>query len=850
VPAKKAFSLRRLPLVAALHPRRIHGRLLLFLGVFAIWIAPLAAQEHVPERPRVGDPLPNRGELVVGTASDSFPYSYTENDGPPKGYTVDLLNAVARVMQLPLRRVVAPSRDIQDRFRAGEFDLLQALSQTMERDTYAQFSVPFLVLQGAIFVRKDSGIRRLSDFNGRKFAIGGTGSIVEQFFREQGIKVQPVYGSSTIEGLRALESGEVSGVFASQLTALSVMQRDNIKGIQMLSQNFPNYDIRHCYAVHPGDAQLLARLNEGLAILHRTGEFDEIYNRWFGRFDGPVITRERLVTYSAGALGIAFILALWGFLHQRTLRRRIAGQAAELAGQQAHLQALYDNIPMAICVFEVGPEGGRVLSINRAAEGWFGVAPAAAAGRMLATLPVNTEWLAQLTELLPRGLVGEEQVRAERRLDGQRKRVIFTLVPMNAGPAGHPRLCVLVEDITERRNLDEEVAQSRKLRAVGELVGGIAHEFNNLLTPIMLKVGEIQLYWSHDPRLLAETRLISEAVQRSAELTRRLLTFGRKADSRLEEIFLGKLIDNTFSLLKLTVDRRIHWEQDVPGDLPPIYFSPTNLNQIILNLVINARDTLLDKLAAHPGEWTPFIRVEVRLLPAGAVSHAAAEPSLRQIIGWQRLTVRDNGLGMTPEVRERIFEPFFTTKDVGKGTGLGLATVWHLVSEVSGRIEVESVPGQGTAFHVFLPMLPAPAGPAAAPAAPAAATIQKARIFLAEDDELVANAVSLALDHAGHKVTRMADGAEAWRHLQDHLADYHLLAFDVNMPGLDGIELAQRVRTTLRYRGPILIMSGRLGTDDLKQLAEIRVDRVLNKPFAVQELTDTVRQCLAARPMA
>ncbi len=821
----------------------------MLLVVLGIGVVTAAAQETPTARPRIGEPLSERRVLVVGAPSDSFPYSYVDKDQPIQGFAVDLLDAVARVMRLPIRRVVAPSREIQGRFRAGEFDLLQALSQTQERESYAQFTVPFLTLQGAVFVRKDSGITKPSDFNGKKFAIGGTGSIVEQFFREQGLKIEPVYGSSTIEGLRRLESGEVDGVFASQLTALSVMRRENIQGIKMLHQSFPSYDIRHCYAVHPGDAVLLARLNEGLAILHRTGEFDEIYNRWFGRLTGQIISRERLVTYSAITLAVAFLLALWGFLHQRQLRRHIAGQAAELAGQQAHLQALYNNIPMAICVVEVGPEGGRILSINRAAEAWVGAPSEAAAGRLLASLPVNREWLGQLTELLPRGLVGGEQVREECRLETQRKRVIFTLVPMNPGAAGHPRLCVLVEDITERRHLDEEVAQSRKLRAVGELVGGIAHEFNNLLTPIMLKVGEIQLFWSHDARLIAETRLIAEAVQRSAELTRRLLTFGRKADGRLEEVHMGKLIENTFSLLRLTVDRRIHWEKDVPADLPPIYFSPTNLNQIILNLVINSRDTLLDKLAAQPGEWTPSIRVEMRLLPPEAVTPAGGKTP-PDLIGWQRLTVRDNGLGMTSEVRERIFEPFFTTKDIGKGTGLGLATVWHLVSEVSGRIEVESTPGQGTAFHVFLPMPPPPAGPVAVPAPTPPATVQKARLFLAEDDDLVADAVILALEHAGHQVTRIADGADAWRHLQDHLADYHLLVFDLNMPGLDGIELTQRVRTTCQYRGPILITSGRLGTGELKQLADLQVDRVLNKPFAVQELTDSVRQCLAKRPAA
>jgi two-component system cell cycle sensor histidine kinase/response regulator CckA len=833
--------------VAPPQHRRSPGWLSLLGAGLGLWVVSLAAQPPARELPHIGAPLPERGELVVGTASDSFPYSYAENDNTLKGFTVDLLDALSRVMNLPIRRVVAPSREIQERFRDGEFDFLQALSQTRDRDSYAQFSVPFLTLQGAIFVRRDSGIRTARDFNGRKFAIGGTGSIVEQYFRDQGVKIEPIYGSSTLAGLQHLNTGEVAGVFASQLTALSVMQREKLKGIQMLGQTIPNYDIRHCFAVHPGDAQLLARLNEGLAVLHRTGEFEQIYKKWFGQFTETGIRREQVIAYSAVVFAVAFVLALAAFLHQRKLRRQITGQAAELAGQQAHLQALYDNIPMAVCVLEVDPDHCRVLSINRGAEPWFGLPASAAAGRILAALPVNPEWLGHLTDLLPRGLVGASEVREERRLEAARKRVIFTLVPMNPGPAGHPRLCVLVEDITERRNLDEEIAQSRKLRAVGELVGGIAHEFNNLLTPIMLKVGEIQLYWSHDPRLLAETRLISEAVQRSAELTRRLLTFGRKADSRVEEVHLGKLVETCFSLLRLTVERRIHWEKDVPADLPPIYFSPTNLNQIILNLVINARDTLLEKLAAQRGEWTPFIRVEARLLPAGAIGHADGTPSLRQILGWQRLTVRDNGQGMTAEVRERIFEPFFTTKDVGKGTGLGLATVWHLVTEVSGRVEVESVPGEGTAFHVYLPMLPPPAGPAPAPAAAPQAGTVKGRIFLAEDDELVANAVTLALEHAGHKVVRVADGAEAWRHLQERLADYNLLVFDVNMPGLDGIELAQRVRTTGRYTGPILITSGRLGSDDLKQLAETGVDRVLNKPFAVAELLDAVRQCLVGR---
>ena len=447
--------------------------------------------------------------------------------------------------------------------------------------------------------------------------------------------------------------------------------------------------------------------------------------------------------------------------------------------------------------------------------------------------------------MLQRGLTVRSYLREERILAAARKRLIFTLVPMTPDANGNTRLCVLAEDITDRRNLDEEIAQSRKLRAVGELVGGIAHEFNNLLTPIMLKVGQIELDWSHDQALLAETRLIAEAVQRSSELTRRLLTFGRKADHRIEQIQLAAIVANCFALLRLTMDRRILWEEAVPRDLPPLYFSPTDLNQIILNLVINARDTLLDKLNREHGDWIPLIRVEAALLASESIGRPDAS-SFRQIHGWQRLTIRDNGMGMTPEVRERIFEPFFTTKDVGQGTGLGLATVWHLVTSVNGRIEVESEPGRGTAFHLYLPMLSAPESSVVGVPSPMPADMGPARIFLADDDSLVASAVTSALKRAGHSITHLSDGASAWQHLEANPNDYDLLILDVNMPGLDGLELAERVRANGNYTGRIMIASGRLNSDDVEQIANSRIDCVLNKPFDVAELLTAVRNCLAS----
>ncbi len=827
---------------------RAHGRRLvscLLTATLAAAAARAAPEPAATRRPNLTRPLSERQPLVVGVTTDSFPYGYIDKDGRCTGFTVDLLDAVARVMNLRIIRVTAEGRVMQQRFRDGEFDFLQALSQTAEREVYGDFSVPYLTLQGALFVRKSSTpIHTLDDLNGEKFAVIGAGSIGEQFLRDHHLRVEPVYVSSTEDALRRVERGECAATFGSLLTALSAMERRNLRDIQVFDRPFADYDIRHCFVVHKGDARVLARLNEGLAILQRTGEYNRIYDQWFGHFTAPMISRQQVINYGVALLAVAFVAASAGFLHQRALRHRITRQAAELASQQALLRALYDNIPFSMCVLEAAPEGPRVLSINRQAGPYFGVLPGDAAGRLVRELPMDREWAACLGELLQPGRGTAELVREERNLETLRRRIVVTLVPLAPGPTGHARLCLLAEDVTERRSLDDEIAQSRKMRAVGELVGGIAHEFNNLLTPIALKTGQIRLEWPHDQRLHEEIGLIAGAVQRAADLTRRLLTFGHKSEVRAEAVRIATVVDSCFALLRLTVDRRIDWENEVPSDLAPLYLNPTDLNQVVLNLVLNARDTLLEKLAGEPANWTPTIRVEAVHIPVGASPQVPGWKGPGDLLGWQRLTVRDNGLGMATEVCERIFEPFYTTKEVGRGTGLGLAIVWQLVHDSGGRIEVESKPGLGTAFHVFLPVTPVPAA-TAGPAQPQSRSpLGKARILLAEDEELVARTVTVALERAGHSVHHEPDGAAAWHHLQERFADYDVLVLDMNMPGINGLELTRRIRASHRYSGPIVIMSGRIDADEMEQLTAAQVTCVLNKPFDIAKLQAAVRHSL------
>ncbi len=591
----------------------------------------------------------------------------------------------------------------------------------------------------------------------------------------------------------------------------------------------------------PGDSELLARLNEGLALIHHSGEYDKIYRKNFSQYGSYILSTYDLELYASLVLAFAFVVALWGYFRQRKLRKELAVQASTLAEQGALLHALYDNIPMAMTVVDTGTTPHRVLTMNREAVSLYSL-DFPRVGEALESLPVSDDIRRLLLEATARAPGDPTAVTRETLLKQGKRLLEITAVPLvSATGVVQARICILVEDITERRQQEAEVARSRKLRAVGELVGGIAHEFNNLLTPVMLKAGEIQLSRPDDAELQRDVEVITQAVQRTAELTRRLLTFGRKADHRAESIRLSTIAAGCFDLLKHTVDRRIEWDHLIPADLPPLYFNATDLNQILLNLLLNARDALMERLSGrNSASWSPRIMVEASQLPASAYDMPVGH-SGKNLLGWQLLTVRDNGLGMPADVVERIFEPFFTTKDVGKGTGLGLATVWHLVNDAGGRVKVESSLGAGSAFFILLPVWPTPEKAATAPVSTAPA--RGVRVLLVEDELLVSAPIIQVLQRHGHTVRHVENGLDAWKHLETNLGAYELLIIDVNLPGMNGIDVVARAREH-DFQGRIFMVSGRFTSSDMSALTRLRIDHSLTKPFNVQQFLQAVNKSL------
>lgn len=386
-------------------------------------------------------------------------------------------------------------------------------------------------------------------------------------------------------------------------------------------------------------------------------------------------------------------------------------------------------------------------------------------------------------------------------------------------------------DITELKRIDEELQLTRRLRAIGELVGGIAHEFNNLLTPILLQTSLMVSKESVAPEMAAQLTSVLDAARRAQTLTRQLLQLGRQHDTQPNPHALATIIDGTLSLVRSTIDRRIEIRSEYEPTLPPVLINSVTMGQVVMNLVLNARDALLEKLASAPAGWQPQLTIRLQSYTGTnrGLRSASRVPFSRL---WQRLSVTDNGAGIAPEVRERIFEPFFTTKAVGQGTGLGLAMVWHTVEELGGWVDVESATNHGTQFHLYLPAdaKSTETAPAAKISVPAPTASRPHRLLLVEDDDLVGSTLKTMLTRLGQTVIWVRSGDEALDTLQENPAGFDAILTDLNMPGLGGEALVTQVKKN-GYAGKVVVLSGHITAEASQRLHAAGVAALVQKPF-------------------
>jgi PAS domain S-box-containing protein len=516
-------------------------------------------------------------------------------------------------------------------------------------------------------------------------------------------------------------------------------------------------------------------------------------------------------------------------INSRDVTDRVRAEEA-LSRREADYRGLVENAPLGI--YRSTPDG-RFRTVNRALVAMLGYDGSDEVLDLDVALDVYADPLerAELVSQVDQRDEVKEEVQWKRK-DGTRATVRL-IVRVVRDPTGAVEYFEgLVEDITQQRSLENQFRQAQRLESVGRLAGGVAHDFNNILTAITgysdLLLEELG---PEDPKR-EDLLQIRVAVQRAVALTRQLLAFSRKQVLQTRVLSLNDVVRAVESMLHRLIGEDVKLECALAEGLGAIRADPGQLEQVILNLAVNSRDAMPE------GGRLTIETANVELGENYVRMHTGSAAG-RYVL----LAVSDTGIGMDAETRSQIFEPFFTTKELGKGTGLGLATVYGIVKQSGGHLWVYSEPGQGATFKIYLPWVDAPIPETEPLSAIEPVAGGRETVLLAEDDPAVRELVADVLTKKGYHVLRAADGLAALAMARAHPKEIRLLVTDLVMPGMTGRQLAEAL-AVVHPNITVLFMSGY--TDDAVVRHAVLEEGVpyIQKPFAPRALAAKVRELL------
>jgi signal transduction histidine kinase len=513
-------------------------------------------------------------------------------------------------------------------------------------------------------------------------------------------------------------------------------------------------------------------------------------------------------------------------LNEAAARRQQAESA--LTGRDELFHAVFDNALDALVVLD---DDRRFLDVNPAAHRLLGTRPGTSLPACLDEL-IDPLYVGDMGERWAAFLAAGE-ARGEIRLIGVDRKPRFVEFTQKAQVMPGRHLAVW-RDVSERKGLEEQLRQSQKMETVGRLAGGVAHDFNNLLTAMM---GYASLTFDRieDPESREYLQEVVTAGERAAALTRQLLAFSRKQVLQPVVTDLDDVVSGVEKMLQRIVGENVKLKTVRTGNPWNVRVDRGQFEQVIVNLVLNARD-------AMPDGGTVTVSVSKTTVETTLAAWQVEELPPGQYL---QLAVNDTGVGMTEDVRGQIFEPFFTTKEIGKGTGLGLATVYGIVQQSGGYISVTSTPERGATFTVSLPVVADGVGMTMDGAHPEGKAVGWETILLAEDEPAVRSLTRNALMRQGYRVIEAASGTEACELVEKQNIPIDLVLTDVVMPGISGPELVRRLRVT-HPEIKAIYMSGY--HDDALLRHHVRANEVpfLPKPFVPRRLIQIVHDTLAA----
>lgn len=495
-----------------------------------------------------------------------------------------------------------------------------------------------------------------------------------------------------------------------------------------------------------------------------------------------------------------------------------------------------------VLVAQLGPRG-EVLLINRQFEEMTGHAWSHVSGQEMAGLLISGPARSSYRRAFAGIVEGRDPQNLEFPLvtkTGEERLVVWNHAVLRNAEGGVTSVIATGTDVTESRRLERQIIQMQKMEAVGTLAGGIAHDFNNILTGIL---GNLDLAAKVVPPESIAAMPIQESIkasERAANMVRQLLDFSRRSPSERRAIDLQKVGREVVDLFAQTIDRRIEMEICPSDDLWDAEADPNQMHQVMMNLCVNARDAIMERLEGGHGDDPPPGGYRIQIV----TRNVAVGDEYRREYPYARkgdfvvVSISDNGAGMDEATQRRVFEPFFTTKKLGRGTGLGLSTVYGIIKQHEGWVNLESQPGKGTTFHTYLPRAEEKAEEEKlqSPESVRART-GKETILLVDDEEMIRSLAQQVLEVHGYSVVTAVDGQQAIDLYLDLRDRIDLVILDLTMPHLSGTEVLTRIRKLDPY-AKVILSSGHAsrGTS--------RASAFLPKPYRADKLTRMVREVL------
>jgi len=765
--------------------------------------------------------------LIINGAYDRPPYEYLDQ-GKPAGFNIDLLKETARVMNLNIDIKLGPWSKAIENLTNKKADILSGVAFSAERDTIFDFAIPHGTIAFDLFVQKGSPIRSLSDLKGKAVAVP-EGCFMYDYLKESRLTQNIVTGTNGADIIRLLSAGKYDAVLMNKMQGSFFVRTLGLSNLEALGiKDLPQKN--YGFAVAEGNNKLRGILDEGILILKNTGKYDEIHEKWFGTQESKNSLRETRVRYFLVSFLVVVVLLLGILIWTWSLRKQVKSRTAELESSEERYRLLVENASEGVIVVT----GEKVAFINPRALQILGCAEE----------DLNAKILFDIVHPEDQNIVLDFYFNTLKKEDAVLQ-YPFRIITRKDEPQWVLNNSVKIDwekktgvlniftDITKSKKLEQEFLQAQKMEAIGQFAGGIAHDFNNILTAIIGYGNLLKMKMKGEETSIAKyIDNILTSAEKAANLTKSLLTFTRKQVIDPKPTNVNEMILNTEKLLSKLIGEDIEFSVQLTDNNLTVIADNNQITQVLMNLATNARDAM-----PRGGKLT--IRTDIIEIDDLFIQqHGYGKQGLYALISFE-----DTGIGMTKKTMERIFEPFFTTKEVGKGTGLGLATVYGIIKQQNGYIDVQSKPNKGTIFNIYLPIiLSTPKEDHAY--VDTAVQGGNETILVGEDEEVIRSFIREVLEDYGYKVIEATDGEDVIRKYNENKKDIRLLLLDIIMPRKTGKDAYDEIIGTNGNNPKALFISGYTTDFIQKHAGSDDETNFLYKPIDINVLLGEVRRIL------